>query len=256
MKFGLIGKKLNYSLSKIMHEANFKALKLADYTYDLIELDNAGEIEKTIQKYDGLNITIPYKISVMNSLDKVDNKAKEIGAVNTLVKINGQKVGFNTDSYGFKQYFVNKNFTKALIIGAGGASRAVYTSLLELGIDVTITNRTKQKALDITKQYLTPLQAEQAISDFDLLINATPVGIDGISMPIKVDNIKRNTYVIDLIYNPLKTPLIIECEKRGCKVANGVDMLIHQGAKAFELWTGKKADINAMKNAVVNEMVK
>jgi shikimate dehydrogenase len=268
-KTGLIGYPLGHSLSPQMHNASFKELELG-FNYKAIEV-KPEDLETTVERlkqenFKGFNVTIPYKIDVMQYLDKITKDAELIGAVNTVVNEAGELVGYNTDGAGFicscKEQeidFVNK---KILVIGAGGASRAVTFSLAQEDIkELYIVDIEKHKAdnlvsdisrkLEVNNVYSIDLTEEQ-IEKADVIINATPIGMkQEQGSPVNIDWINDKHVCIDVIYNPLKTVFLDQSAKKGCKIINGIGMLVHQGALAFKLWTGKDAPVELMRHEVL-----
>ncbi len=243
MKLGLVGRNINYSLSKNMHEY-FGVQANIDVNYELVDLDNLDNIKKIISEYDGLNVTIPYKEKIIPYLDELDPIAKKIGAVNTIIKKNGKIIGCNTDYYGIlkcikKHIDINNKPKKALIIGAGGAAKACFYALEHLNIETFIVNRTKENALEITKNSLEKDEVKKSASCFDILINATPIGMCDNEMPLKFKELKSGCLVIDLIYIHKRTTLLKEAEKMDATCVNGLEMLVYQGLKAFEIFTSQ-----------------
>ena len=222
----------------------------------------------------GANVTIPYKESVIPLLDELDITASKIGAVNTILNDKQRLIGFNTDADGFITSFSQENLSNpdnksALIIGAGGAARAAAFALIEIGIAfIVIANRNEKRAYSLinelnskitTKTKFSYVKIQNDILDektqkHDLVINATPYGMMYSSLesmtPLKSSNIDSNSVVLDMVYIPNKTPLLQEAEKAGAQTISGSAMLINQGAKSFELWTGKKAPKEIMHSAL------
>lgn len=232
MKYGLIGEKLPHSYSKTVHES------FADYEYELMEL-KPEELGGFMRRADfqGINVTIPYKVAVIPYLDEVDPAAKRIGAVNTVVKRNGRLLGYNTDYFGLKKLAErvagNVSGKTALILGTGGTSLTARAVLTDAGARVVTVSRTPKNG------EIEYADAEK-LSDARILINTTPVGMfprPGAS-PINLDGLTGLEAVIDAIYNPIRTELILEAQKRGLKAEGGLYMLIAQAVKASELFTG------------------
>ena len=238
MRYGLIGEKLGHSFSKIIHE------QMADYTYDLIPLTRAElDTFMTEKNFSALNVTIPYKETVIPYLDEVDAHAQKMGAVNTVVNRNGKLYGYNTDFYGFR-YLLQRNGInvagkKTLVLGKGGASKAVIAVLEEMGASEILTVYYKENPATITYQ---TCYAEH--SDAEIIINTTPVGMypKADDCPIDLGRFPHLEGVADVIYNPLRTQLVLEAEKRGIKAAGGLEMLVAQAKYAVEIFLDTTID--------------
>jgi shikimate dehydrogenase len=218
----------------------------------------------------GLNVTIPHKVSVMEYLDEIDPLAKKIGAVNTIVNDSGRLIGFNTDGVGYvtslKETLKENSLTtkSILIIGAGGAARAIYFSLLAEGVErIDIANRTVENARHIieaqtsTKSKSINLhEAETLVNTYDIIINTTSIGMVPMQdeIPIPLGSLKKDTIISDIIYNPLETKWLHEAKKYGAITQNGVGMFVFQGALAFEKWTGIYPNIDVMKNVILTKL--
>jgi shikimate dehydrogenase len=270
-RVGLIGWPVEHSVSPSMHNAAFRELGL-DWEYRLLSTP-PGKVQARLgalegDGYRGANVTVPHKFAVMPYLHSVAQSAQAMGAVNTIVVQEGHLRGFNTDGDGFLAALREAGFEpsgrQALVLGAGGSARAVVYSLAQAGCPVTIYNRSAERAAALV-QYLTdagvgqPLSAVESahledldFSRFGLLVNATPLGMypeihaspwpDGLPLP-------SHWTVFDLVYNPEQTSLMIEARAAGAKAIGGLAMLVHQGAKAFELWTGQEAPVDVMRAA-------
>ena len=245
MKYGLIGEKLGHSFSKNVHS------KIADYEYELCEIakDDLDGFMKS-RDFCGINVTIPYKEAVIKHLDFVSEEAKEIGAVNTVVNKNGKLYGYNTDFYGLKS-LIEKNDIEicgktALILGSGGTSKTANAVLKSLGVKEIFT-----VSRNGGEGYIT---YEEAYSkNAQVIINTTPVGMypKTNDQPIKLDSFNNLEAVVDVVYNPLKTKLIIDAQSRGIKAAGGLYMLYAQAVKAAEIFCNKE-----IKADVFNEILK
>ncbi|OLO38850.1 shikimate dehydrogenase [Alkalihalophilus pseudofirmus] len=272
--FGLIGHPVGHSMSPSMHNNAFHLLH-QNHHYHAFDVSEA-DLQAAIAGFraigiSGFNITIPHKVEVMKYLDEVDEEAKLIGAVNTVVNDNGRLFGYNTDGEGYLQSLLKVTGDqlkqmRVLLIGAGGAARAVLTVLSRYGVEeLHIANRTKEKAASLASEcnqsskdaFVWSIEeAEQKLHQFDLIINTTSVGMSPNvdQLPIALNNIKQDAVVSDLIYNPLKTKLLQEAEAKGATVLNGVGMFVEQGALAFEKWTGTKPDRNEMEKIVLQQL--
>ncbi|MDD5238101.1 MAG: shikimate dehydrogenase [Candidatus Omnitrophica bacterium] len=273
--YGLIGYPINSSLSPRMHNAAFSYLKInAEYRLFEKKPQALGSFLSSLneQKILGLNVTIPYKEKVVPFLNSLSEEAKLIGAVNTIIVSQGKLEGFNTDGEGFVKHLLEElrfelqNLSIA-ILGAGGASKAIAVMLSKKGareISIYDIDNEKAKALvNHLKQTFNDIKFIQAgsveelnIQDSGLLINATPVGMkEGDPCLVSENIIHKDLLVYDLIYNPSETKLLRVAKQKGARIANGLGMLLYQGASSFELWTNKKAPITIMRNAL-NEGVK
>lgn len=253
MKLGLIGEVLGHSLSPRIHEKLFQKLQ-KDSTYELIEIPKAGFAEKlsaVLSAYDGLNVTIPYKLSVIPFLDEVSREARTIGAVNTIARVDGKLTGFNTDYIGF-QRTVHKIHAevkgrKAVVLGHGGASRAIIQCLYDEGAEeIAIASRhpdaVDEDFLAFAGERNGRIIGYEALASYEdgyLLVNATPVGMypkTGVS-PVSAEITARFPKVIDIIYNPKETKLLSDA--KGEK-ANGMYMLVMQAIAAEEIWMNEE----------------
>ena len=238
MEYGLIGEKLGHSYSKPIHE------KLADYTYELIPLSRE-EFPKFMESRDfkAINVTIPYKKAVIPYLDELDEQARKIGAVNTIVNRGGYLTGYNTDYLGFiymmKSNGINPEGMKTLCLGSGGAAQAIITALKLLGArEVLVVSRSGN---DNTISY------EECIknhTDADIIVNTTPVGMypDVDASPLDLTPFTSCKAVLDIIYNPETTKLTAQARELGMKGITGLSMLTAQAKYACELFLGKKID--------------
>lgn len=239
--YGLIGKNINYSFSKNFFNNKFENEKInAVYiNFDIKKIEEFKTIV-TENNISGLNITIPYKESIINQLDYVDPTAKEIGAVNTIKFQNNILSGYNTDYLGFYtsiKNIVNSN-TKALILGTGGASKAIAYTLKILKIKYLFVSRSKKN-----KNYINYNEiSKEIINKHNLIINCTPLGtfpeINQIPQ-IPISLITNRHIVYDLIYNPSKSLLLKKSEENGAKIINGYQMLENQAMESWKIWNSK-----------------
>lgn len=293
---GIFGDPVVHSLSPAMHNAAFEALGL-DYVYVPfhVKLDNNADLKKAVDairamNIAGVNVTIPHKERVGKFLDDLDDSARLIGAVNTIVNDNGRLIGHNTDTGGYMNGLAAdlmaqgiKDFSlknkKAVIIGAGGSARAILVVLAHVGVkSVIIANRDVKRARKLIgasnrggaqheiikkvwewihkKATAVPLKDVSIhLHDADILINTTPVGMMNVgSLDIDLDELPARALVSDIVYTPLETDLLKRAKIRGLKTVSGLSMLVHQGAKAFELWTGKKAPADIMRKAALEAL--
>ena len=217
----------------------------------------------------GFNVTIPHKSKIIPFLDEVDDLAASIGAVNTVVNQNGKLIGYNTDGLGFLKglngIVSEVKGKRILVIGAGGAARAIYFTLAkENPIQIDIANRTVEKAVGLiaecpypnSSRAFTIEEAGKLVGEYDLFIQTTMIGMSPkiTEQPLSLQNLSTQTVVCDIIYNPLETRFLHEASEKGATVQNGIDMFVYQGALAFEKWTGIFPDIQRMKENVLGQL--
>lgn len=237
--YGLIGKTLGHSFSKQYFTTKFEESG-SEETYDNFELTDISEFQSLIkeQQLSGLNVTIPYKEAIIPFLDELSEEAKAIGAVNTIQFANGKTKGHNTDAFGFHQSikpFLKGDCHRALILGTGGASKAVHYVLKGIGIDCFFISRSPKKENEFSYEEMNNIM----IGSVGLIVNTTPLGtFPNISEcpPIPYDLISEKHLVYDLIYNPEKTEFLKRAETQGATIQNGYQMLVHQAEKAYEIW--------------------
>ena len=276
---GLIGDPVEHTMSPVMHNAAFRQMGI-DYLYVPFRVKQ-GELAKAIEgvralNIRGLNVTIPHKVAVIPFLDKLDPLAEKIGAVNTIVNDDGVLRGYNTDGTGFLQTLLEEKIEpqgkNIIILGAGGAARAISLSLADRGTQLVILNRlleldwAKELASRISQIFTTEVEALElnrenlsgVLGKADILVNATSVGmtpnID--ETLVTSDLLKPGLIVFDIVYNPIKTRLLREAEASGAKTISGIDMLIWQGVLAFEKWTGLKAPVKLMRQEIIKVLEK
>jgi shikimate dehydrogenase len=265
----IVGDPVSHSLSPAMHNAAYEKLYIDDqfvYLGANVKVTNLKEVVLAMRVMDnfyGLTCTIPHKVEVLKYLDWVDEKAKKIGAVNTVVKKNGLLCGYNTDWLGAViplEKITSLKGKKILVLGAGGAARAIVYGLKEKGALVYILNRTLEKAKNLAKEFkakVLTFNQQKEVSNFDIIINATSVGMEPLvnETPINPSFLKKNQIVFDIVYNPKETKLLKEAKKKGVKIIYGLEMLLYQGVAQFEIYTGKKAPIEVMRK-ILNEKLK
>ena len=240
-KFGLIGKNIDYSFSKVYFTNKFESEDLP-HTYqnfDINSINSFSDIIKATKNLKGLNVTIPYKEAVIPYLDELDQKAENIGAINTIkITKKGKLIGYNTDYYGFKKSiepYLYSNHNKALILGTGGASKAIAYALKKLDIEYNYVSRTSSDIAKYTYQSLT----EKIIENHPIIINCTPLGTypdTNVCPPIPYDAITNEHLLYDLIYNPEETKFLTIGKIKGAKTCNGLEMLKLQAEKAWKIW--------------------
>ncbi|MEM3068719.1 MAG: shikimate dehydrogenase [Nitrososphaerales archaeon] len=272
----VIGHPVDKSLSPIMHNEAFRAKGL-NYVYLAFDVDTS-RLKEAVEglralKVKGFNVTMPHKVAILNLLDRINEGASLVGAVNTVVNDDGELIGYNTDVNGIisalEAKFHSLKGLKALLIGAGGAARACIVALVSKGCkEIIIMNRTFDKAklmaedlgkklkMNYNLEELSMNSLKKAINSVDILMNATPIGtypnLDESIVPQEL--IKKDMVVFDAVYNPKKTKLIRDAEKMGAKVIPGYEMFVGQGAASFKLWTGIDAPIDIMRRAVLKAL--
>ncbi len=277
--FGVLGHPIEHSLSPVMHKAFFKEKKIdADYFAFDVDDKNLGNAIHGADalKFFGLNVTIPHKISVMKYINEISEEANLINAVNTIKfdYIKNLIIGYNTDGIGAIKA-IEKNLNEGLkgkkifICGAGGAARAIIFSALLNNAEISIYNRTSEKADLIRKEVKEKLNKQikitknfdlkERLKDSDIIINATSVGMfpNVDKSAINEDDIPKGKIVMDIVYNPIETKFLKFAKKRNCKVIDGVDMLVEQGAEALKIWLDIEADenlIGIMRRAVIEKL--
>ncbi len=264
-RYAVIGNPIGHSLSPIMHNVAFKALGV-EARYEALEVEDAGRAWKHLKEtYAGINVTIPHKTAVMGLLEKREMAADLIGAVNC-VDFRDKPVGYNTDMVGaveaLKEQVPTLRGKRILVLGAGGAARAVVYGCLLEGANISIWNRTQSRAEELAaeiKEGFGPVDVQKRIDlvGFDILINATPVG-----MHPKVDEtpvtsgIPSNLTVMDIVYNPLETKLLKTASEWGAKTVSGLEMFVRQGAESLRIWGYEPSGsvVNKMRRAAIEEL--
>ena len=272
--YGIFGHPVKHSLSPDMHNSAFNTLGL-NSVYVAFDIDPESIEEATrairVMGIRGINITIPHKQTIIPYLDEVSPDAKLTGAVNTVKNENGRLLGYNTDVGGFLRAIredldFSPEGNTLFLIGAGGAARAVLSAFcMNGGAVVYITDIIKDKALELANQFKANFQnitietveldnqnlIEQKLNEADILVNASPAGMDGVgSLDIPLTSLNKNAVVYDLVYKPPDTSLLKEAKQLGHKASGGLSMLLYQGAESFEIWTGENAPVEIMKKAL------
>ncbi len=240
--YGLLGRNISYSFSRNYFTNKFNLLGLKDCEYINFDINNIKDLKSILTENEstlkGMNVTIPYKEEVILFLDKIDEKAKEIGAVNTIkITEKGGLIGYNTDEYGFRESLIpllKKHHKKALILGTGGASKAIVYSLKSLGIDYKFVSRNPQK------NQLSYFEiSDEIISEYSIIINCTPLGtypnIENCPN-IPYNLLTKHNILYDLIYNPSETLFLKKGKEQGAIIKNGLEMLELQAEKSWEIW--------------------
>jgi shikimate dehydrogenase len=266
--FAVIGDPIDHSLSPNIHNAAFKEKNL-DCTYIAYRIPK-GELAAGIEALKkinifGFNVTIPHKVEIMKYLDKVDEDCSVIGAANTVYNENGVLKGFNTDMNGFldpiKKRSVAIKDSKVLLLGAGGAARAIIAGFAkEKASSITIANRTKENAVSISEfarkiglnaNAISLDDVGNSASDYKFVVNSTSVGLKNEQSPISTDSINKDSIVYDIVYLPINTDLIKKSKQNGATIIYGYEMLLGQAARSFEIWHNLEAPYDAMKRAVL-----
>jgi shikimate dehydrogenase len=265
----IIGDPIQHSLSPAMQNAAFNKLGM-NSSYIAFRV-RKGELKESIESLraigvSGFNITVPHKVEVINYLDQLDISVRKANAVNTVHNVGGVLKAYNTDIYGFIHPLhlrkINFNGMKVLLIGAGGAARAALAALAdENGIsEINIANRSEGNAR-LLLEVSVPLGLNCKIVQWEeipafsktaeLIVNATTVGMNSEPSLLDYQNINKHAIVYDIVYRPIHTALLDNAKQAGAEVIHGYEMLLHQGAKSFEIWTGMSAPIDGMKKALL-----
>ena len=266
--FAVIGDPIDHSLSPNIHSAAFREMDL-DSSYIAYRIPK-GELEEGIEgfkkiKITGFNITIPHKIEMMKYLDKIDESCSLIGAVNTVSNNEGVLKGYNTDMDGFLEPFKKKELniagTNILILGAGGAARAIVAGFAkEKAKSITIANRTVEKAnnlavfsksIGLDAVTVKIEDVKDSAKNYDIIVNATSVGLKNEPSAISLDGINEKTIVYDIVYMPMNTDFIKKAKEEKAIIIYGYEMLLGQAVRSFEIWHGIEAPYNAMKKALL-----
>jgi len=265
--FAVIGDPINHSLSPNIHSAAFRELNL-DSSYIGYRIPK-GELESGVEglkkiKISGFNVTIPHKVEMMKYLDKMDESCSIIGAVNTVVNNEGVLKGYNTDMDGFLEPLKKRNISiqdkKILLIGAGGAARAIIAGMSkEKAERVDIANRTTKNAEKLS-EFATRIELStnvkkieeiKNLQNYDIIINSTSLGLKNELSPISFEQINQDSVIYDIVYSPMNTDFIKKAKDKKLEVIYGYEMLLGQATRAFEIWHGMKAPYNAMKKALL-----
>jgi len=262
---GIIGLPVSHSASPAMHNRAFAELGL-DFVYLPLEVSNVESfisrlVRRETRELDwnlrGFSVTIPHKTAIIPLLDELDETARKVGAVNTVVVRGDRLIGYNTDVNGAMaplERTIELKGEICAVIGAGGAARAVISGLLERGAGVTVFARNPEKARALSESFNINLQSIEsfASSDANIVINTTPVGMRGQNeneSPIAKSDLRGRKIVYDLVYTPIETRLLTDARAERCKTITGIEMLVAQGALQFELWTGEKPPIDVMRES-------
>ena len=260
-KYFVIGNPINHSLSPKLHNYWFKENKIdAIYDKKKIEEKNLHNIISEVKekKINGINVTVPFKKSVISSLDKLSQEAEQTQSVNTIILSNDNLVGHNTDIAGFTKAIKNLNFNikgkKIFILGAGGVAPSIIFALNKMNVSkIIISNRTKKKAEELKSQFRNLEVCDWGdIDDFDVIINATSLGLNKESFNLDFSKFANNKLFYDVIYNPVETNFLKEGKKLGNITENGKLMFIYQAFEAFKLWHGIEPQVNSDTQEILN----
>ncbi len=259
----VFGNPVSHSKSPIIHNALFKQNKI-NAIYLAFNINDIKVGVQAVRELNikGVSVTIPFKEKIIAFLDDIDSRAKEIGAVNTIVNQNGKLKGYNTDWAGsvkpLKKYNVKNK--KVGLIGAGGSAHAVAYGIKKSFGKLTIINRTRKNGEKLASLFNADFILMDRVNNenFDILINTTPLGMspDIKSTPFLKQYLNKDTIVMDIVYNPVETQLIKDARNIGCKTIDGISMFINQGALQFQLWTDIEPSIEFMRSVLEKEMVR
>jgi len=267
--YGVIGNPVRHSLSPVIHNGAFKRLGW-NAVYLAFEVKH---VERALEGIRGLglkgvSVTLPFKTEVIPFLDKIEGLAKKIGAVNTIVNREGKLVGFNTDCSGALEALEEKmdlEGKRVVLLGAGGAGRAIGFGLKERGCQLIIANRSRDRGETLSRElkcYFIPMSSFVKMKagelQADVVINTTSLGMvpQERETPIPKKLLRKGMVVMDIVYEPLQTKLLREAKEKGCLTINGLEMFIRQGATQFEIWTGRKPDLKQIRKDLYRALKK
>lgn len=268
--FAVIGHPIEHSLSPSMHNAGYKALGLdAEYQRFHVEPSHLTEAVEGLCAlgFAGWNVTLPHKEQIISLLDTLTPQARRAGAVNTVKIREGQRIGHNTDGDGFVRSVEGElngfKGKKAVLLGAGGASKGIALALMEQGMQLHILNRTLEKAEALAQMIQREggaatsgvFAAGDWLADVDLLVQTTSLGLHGEPFSFSMQGISKQALVVDIIFNPWETDFLQEAKKQGCRTLNGLGMLLYQGALAWEFWLGGQAPVEVMRTALQEQLL-
>ncbi len=270
--YAVIGDPIAHSMSPAMHNEWFRAYNMDAHYHALrVKRKDLADAVKGLKAIGiaGFNVTVPHKVAIIPFLDGLDPLAEAIGAVNTVKNENGRLIGYNTDGSGYLKGLLSDypsiHDKKVLLIGAGGAARAIYFTMASEGVkSIDIANRTIEKAkklrddcpYEVQTEVLSLDRAEEKLEAYDCIIQTTSIGMapDTGAEPLKLHRLKKDAFVSDIIYNPPETKFLRSAVEKGAKVQNGLNMFVYQGALAFEKWTGIFPDVEPMKQIVLEKL--
>ncbi len=260
--FALFGNPVGHSLSPVMHNAAFRSMRMDAVYFPFCVTNLEGAVRGIAELgFRGVSVTIPFKTAVMAHLDRVEESARAIGAVNTILNDSGSLVGFNTDwtglvrSLGESMEIRGRTFA---VIGAGGAARAALFGLREEGGVPVVVNRSAARGEGLAREFGCPFFPLEEIGkvEADCLINTTPVGMspDVNGTPVGRSDVARFRWVMDIVYSPLETRLLREAREAGCRTISGLGMFVHQGGEQIRIWTGQEAPVALMRQVVLQKL--
>ncbi len=264
-KYGLIGYPLGYTVSPAIHSEAFRKLGV-DASYEVYVVEPSRfyqEIEEIAVRLNGFNVTTPYKEKVVELLDWLSPIARTLKAVNTVMRSDGELLGFNTDAEALEILFHRAGVrcgARALIVGAGGAAKAAAYALASLGAEmIVVANRSRERGeafvhlissvLGVDSTLIPLSEAPEMATKFDVVVNATPLGLKGHGDPLPGAKFREDAIVLDMVYNPPVTPMLRRALSSGAKCVSGLAMLVWQAALADEKWLGRRPPVKAMAKA-------
>jgi len=263
--YGIIGYPVSHSLSPVMHNLAFRELGVkAVYGAFPVKPEDLSQAIRGVKALgiSGLSVTIPHKVEVINLLDEIDGKAKEIGAVNTIINREGSLFGTNTDWIGalkaLEEVGVSPSGKRVVILGAGGASLAIIYAMITAGAkEIVVYNRTFEKAKEVAERFSVLAYPWEALYDAygDILINATSVGLKSFDSPVAKEVVSRFSVIMDSVYIPLETKLLAMAKEENKITIDGLKMLLYQGVEQFKLWTGLMPPVEKMREAIYREVL-
>jgi len=257
-EYGVMGYPLRHTLSPAMHEAAFRARGL-EARYQAYPVEDLREGMRLIREIPlaGVSVTMPFKVEVMGRLDGLDETASRIGSVNTVVRRAGRLIGHNTDWTGALRTLHEATSLEGrdvLLLGAGGSARAVAYGVAGQGAGLTVTSRDRDRGEALCRAFggsYLPWD-RRGESRHDVVVNATPLGAHGLEedLPLPAEALREGMVVMDLVYQPLSTRFLRAARERGCRIIDGLRMLLYQGGEQFFLWTGMAPPWEAMEEAI------
>lgn len=261
----MIGCPIAHSLSPVMHQAGYEAVGYAaDYQKFQVSPEDLGDAVRGLKAlgYRGWNVTVPHKEAILPFLDELTEEARLAAAVNTVKVQNGRLIGHNTDGLGFvrslQEHMDLDENKKIVLLGAGGAAKGIAMALAPLGVELLVLNRSPERALELVnkiKEYggkasTVAWGRGDWLTQANCVIQTTSIGLKNEDYPFSLEGLRPETLVVDIIFNPWQTPFLHSAKALGCKIVNGVDMLLYQGVYAWEFWLEDKAPVEAMRTAL------